>query len=279
MTKLIINFPKKREEKNTIIGLSLEVKDKSEKLVGLLIQKKEQQEAKERIKKIKEYIENILKPLAKENHVTLDQLLSWDTKISYWWYKMDFGIIANKKWLIKKVMKLSDNTFHPHGFLLTWADYKKHLKETPKKRYKIYISLDLSTETKKEKAEKFWLELIQKTKEKKLSLTTKTFLHNYDSCNLYTWHIKELTEILKELYVKYQKDWIFLDVYHFLQKPITWINPNHIWIVQEPIWWHKWWSHSYRMWLLGKYLDQWKTYEEACALIWIQPDAPRKIDE
>ena len=76
MTKLIINFPKKREEKNTIIGLSLEVKDKSEKLVGLLIQKKEQQEAKERIKKIKEYIENILKPLAKENHVTLDQLLS-----------------------------------------------------------------------------------------------------------------------------------------------------------------------------------------------------------
>lgn len=203
--------------------------------------------------------------------------MSGDTKISDGKYIMDFGTIASSKWLIKKVFKLPDSAFSPHGFLLTWANYLQLQKEKPKERYKVYLSLDLSDNLKKKKAEEFWLELIKKAKEQKLSLDMKTFDHNYDSCNLYTWHIKELTEILKELYAKYQKYWIFLDVYHFLQKPITWINPNHIWIVQEPIR-DSYKSHSGRMGDLGKHLEEWKPYEDACKLASVKPDAPREID-
>jgi hypothetical protein len=215
-------------------------------------------------------------PLAKEMHASLSHLLWGAISISKWKYQMDFGTIAARKWLIKKWYKLPDGAFSPHGFLLTWADYLKFIEKSPQERYKVYLSLDLSTDIKKQKAESFWLELIKKVKEQNLSLTMKTFEHNYDSCNLYTWDIKALTEILKELYAKYQKDWIFLEVYHFLQKPIPWINPNHIWIVQEPGNSNR--SHSVRMSDLGGYLDEWKAYVDACKLAWVKPDAPREID-
>jgi hypothetical protein len=101
----------------------------------------------------------------------------------------------------------------------------------------------------------------------------------YDSGNIYTFDFVAMQEIITALYQKYCCYWIFLDCNHIMQWELYWVQKSHIWYVQEPILWINGSSHSIRMWDIAKMIKLWKTYKDACFLVWVQSDSPYLIDE
>ena len=147
-------------------------------------------------------------------------------------------------------------------------------KQKPLERYKFYLSLDLGTPKKQADAKTFSREFIQRCQKQHLSITSKSFKHDYDSWNIYTWHPKEVQAVLRNLYKEYEPKGIFLKTHHWLQGPIEGILPEHIGWVQEPPGTIPGPSHSIRLGLLGAEMDKGKSYEEACTRVGVRPDAP-----
>lgn len=149
-------------------------------------------------------------------------------------------------------------------------------------RHKFYLSLDMSTPEKSERAQVFIAEVYTQAAEKKLSMLTKNEAHDYDSCDLYTWEPEEFAVILAELYPKYPDIWLTTE--HPLQGEIETIDPKHIGYVQEPIGGIGNGSHSSRMVELGKFIDansgslDPETWKQACETAGVRPDAPWLID-
>lgn len=244
------------------ISKNLQPDEKNNKLKWTLIEKIKQN----KIIFYKDYIETIRK-----SWKGISRTLGWNNAL-LWWYTLSTSSLSFDRAATPRLLR---------GFwqcINTWFDYKtQDITWNLFDRYKFYLSLDLSTEEKKHKAVSMYQEIIDKAKEKKLSLQIKTEDHKYDSANLYTFNFTQLREIIQEMYAKYQSYWIFLSCEHPMQWKIDWVNETHIWYVQEPIGW-LWWSHSGRMEKLWKYIEEWKTYEEACWLIWVKPETPYLID-
>lgn len=188
------------------------------------------------------------------------------------------------------------NTSHLQNFVLTdparrmltlhrqydtGADLKKLSKERPNERYKFYMSLDLNTPEKQHFAREFSSHLVAQCKERAISLTSKSMDHDYDSWNLYTWHPRELAEVLKMLYPQYQDTGIFQGARHWMQGPLPGIPISHVGWVQEPVSGgdSEGKSHSARMSYLGGALDEGKSYEEACKTAGVRRSAPWLLDE
>lgn len=144
----------------------------------------------------------------------------------------------------------------------------------PHARFKFYISFDLSTPEKKTAADDFIRKLLVQCVAQKISLTTKSFDHDYDSYNLYTYDREAMADVLQQLYPKYVGTGIFLDTTRYFQAPIDDISPDHIAWVQEPPDGVRGHSHSTRMGVLGRLIEGGKTYEEACTEIGVKPEAP-----
>ncbi|MCX6822548.1 MAG: hypothetical protein NTX91_00935 [candidate division SR1 bacterium] len=227
---------------------------------------------KQKIDVIKKYIQNICKPLAQKEHVSLGALLGGESPLSALHEGeelLSFASIVRRS----PICTTFSIDLQPAKYFQTGASYD-HLNN--RLRYKVYFSFDLSTNEKKDKAEKFALELVNLCKEKRITLGAKVLDHNYDSI-LYTYDIVQLKEIIKLLYPKYENFGIFKSVHHFLQQPIAGINSGYVGVVQEPPGGLNG-SHSNRMTLLGNYLAWGKSYEQACSMIGIKPEAPWEID-
>jgi len=226
----------------------------------------------QKIRVIDSYIHTVLQPLAQQKWVSLADLMWWNSDLSSLppgETSLHFATAVRKESICPTFSMGHDIV----KFFQTGADYT-HVDF--KGSYKCYFSFDLSTEAKKQKAKEFAVEVVRACKDKKITLWAKMEDHNYDSI-LYTWDIKQLKQIIQSLYPTYISYWIFRSVYHFLQQPIPWVDAGHFGVVQEPRGGVNG-SHSWRMFSLWKYLEEGKSYEEACLLIWVKPEAPREID-
>lgn len=175
-----------------------------------------------------------------------------------------------------------------HTIAYAWGTGKNLQQLTDQyqmERYKFYLSFDLSNKKKLGSAYIFIDKLLSYCSRNKISLMTKTFKHTYDSINLYTWQPLELEKVLQILYPEYVD--IFLDTYHFFQKPIASISPYHVGMVQEPISEFKQSSHSGRMEILGRSLDYTInngqeinsfTFKNACNAAGVLPFQPWFLD-
>lgn len=172
-----------------------------------------------------------------------------------------------------------------NGFSNAWetgAEVADLVTGRPFDRHKFYLSLDMSTPEKSERAQLFIEEVYAQAAEKKLSMLTKNEVHDYDSCDLYTWEPEEFAGILADLYPKYPDIWLTTE--HPLQGEIETIDPKHIGYVQEPIGGIGNGSHSSRMVELGKFIDASsgsldpETWKQACETAGVRPDAPWLID-
>jgi hypothetical protein len=172
-----------------------------------------------------------------------------------------------------------------NGFSKAWetgSEVADLIAERPFDRHKFYLSLDLSTPEKNERAQAFIEEVYLKAAEQKLSMLTKKQDHDYDSCDLYTWEPEEFAGILAELYPSYPDIWLTTE--HPLQGTVDTIDPKHIGFVQEPIGGFGNGSHSARMIELGKFIDEHSgsmdpdTWKQACEEAGVRPDAPWLID-
>ena len=212
-----------------------------------------------------------LKPIA-DLYGWYKKLLWWDSELSIKnWYHLNLNVGR----LYKKA-KVPIN-FWFWSYIDNWVNYQELWEKYPHKRCKIYLSLLLNTNEKEEKAKEFYSEIIKLCNDKKLSIWLKGEDHNYDSLNLYTWHLKEVLLIIQKLYPKYCSFWIFQNVPHFFQSSIDWIAPDHIWYVNEPLLWYSWWSHSVRMSKLWELIDSWVSFEDACKKLSLNPENPSEI--
>lgn len=179
--------------------------------------------------------------------------------------------------------------FVPHFSLEVGFDYATAVYERMD-RFKFYISANqLGSGA---RGVEFIRQLAIKCKERRISLQFKTFDHNYDSCNLYTFHPDELRQVLEGLYPEFED--IFSDVPRVLQGALTEKIPSsRIAFVQEPAGRKPYskskieyiGSHSNRMGELGKKLEEvvklggltQEVYVQACAEIGVQPNEPWKL--
>ena len=142
--------------------------------------------------------------------------------------------------------------FHTVWNTVTLEELQRLKEDSPHDRYKFYLSLDLRSKEKEQQALAFLHEVIAACRTQHIPLTSKSFDHTYDSCNLYTWQPTKLAKILQDLYPKYPDIW--LTTPHFFQGQIPKVNSDHIGWVQEPV--SNETSHSTRMGKLGTVIDE-----------------------
>ena len=102
----------------------------------------------------------------------------------------------------------------------------------------------------------FFKELVERCKKQKVSLTAKTWDHDYDKPDIYTWQPITMQKILQELYSDPRFSEIWFNTPHYFQNPIQGVSADHIGMVQEPICGLKGDSHSARMFALGEKIDR-----------------------
>lgn len=157
-----------------------------------------------------------------------------------------------------------------HKYVETGVDYKDLTAQRPTKRYKFYHSFSDA-----ERATGYVTAVVAAAKEADISLSMKSFDHEYDGVNFYTYHFRELDEIIKNTYPEYQD--AFGSTEHFLQGPVEGVDSTHIGWAQEPVRGGDH-SHSGRMGLIGEALDRGgiseASYREGCAAAGVRPDYP-----
>lgn len=139
--------------------------------------------------------------------------------------------------------------------LNTGVDLNRLIINYPDDRYKFYLSLDATTPSKSMKATSFFRELVQRCKDEKVSILAKVWDHDYDNPDIFTWQPVTMSRILQELYSNSKFSGIWFNTRHFFQKPIKGVSPDHIGLVNEPIYGLKGVSHSGRMSALGEFVD------------------------
>ncbi len=228
----------------------------------------------DKIQAFAKYIKENLSELRNKYWIeTYQLLLSWD------WEK--YMRIAKNGFVKATKIFTWDNNMVPSlriSFakrLKTGNDYNNTCLEKPQSRGKFYHSFDFSSDKKIENIEKYLKEIYDSCCKKKISLQRKEFDHAYDYI-LYSHEPEELEAIIQSIYPKYIEKDIFIWVYHFLQKPLDWVNEQHIGFAEEPLYGTE--SHSSRITKLWKELDNWTNYQEACQKAWILAYAPRRID-
>lgn len=157
------------------------------------------------------------------------------------------------------------------GAIESGADYKGLAREIPTKHYKFYHSFgNLAS------SEGYLTEVIRRANEQGLSLKLKAFDHAYDGMNIYTYHFKEMYEIINGAYGQFPDAW--MDTEHFLQGKIQGVSEKHIGWVQEPIAGMGQRSHSGRMGQIGAALDEGgfseSAYRQGCEQAGVLPDMP-----
>ncbi len=163
-----------------------------------------------------------------------------------------------------------------HDYVKSGVDYRALKAEDPTGRYKFYHSFG-----DQEKAQAYLTEVVKKVAESGISMSTKSFDHQYDGVNIYTHHPDEMQKIIAGLYGAHQD--AFAETEHFLQAPMDDVNTKHIGWVQEPEAGLGSDSHSVRMGKLGAVLDQVGTlddasYRAACESAGVRPEAPWLLD-
>ena len=155
-----------------------------------------------------------------------------------------------------------------------WSD-----AQFPLVNYKFYLSFDTGSPKKKAAADAFITELVERCARDGIVLDTKSFDHDYDSYNLYTSDLIDMTRLAKELYKKYKHTGIFYTAQRYFQCSIDGIDPSHIAWVQEPTGGWNGTSHSVRMGQLGGYIENGLSFEDACHKVGVQPWAPWLVNE
>lgn len=174
-----------------------------------------------------------------------------------------------------------------HLWYDTGADLEKFKQEKPREQYKFYLSLYLNTPQRHSCGQDFLEAILRECRERKLTITTKSFEHNYDGLIIYTWHPREMADVFRKLYRTY-KD-LFSDVPRVFQGEVQEILPGHIGWAREPIGGWKGGSHSGRMARLGGYLDSVdhtprgdtvteENFVAACEVAGVRPEAPWLLD-
>jgi hypothetical protein len=161
----------------------------------------------------------------------------------------------------------------------TGVDLKKLAAERPAERYKFYFSLDVSDPEKEVFAQTFSRHLLALCKQQGISLTSKSFDHDYDSWNLYTWDPQKLAPVIQMLYPQYKDTGIFRTTKHWMQGSLQGVSPEHVGWVEEPMTTkdRSGMSHSSRMGKLGAALDAGNSYIDACALAGVNAAEPWKL--
>ncbi len=158
-----------------------------------------------------------------------------------------------------------------HKVIDTGAHYDALKRDHPTERYQFYHSFADS-----DAATDYLADLLERANERGISISLKTYDHAYDGINVYTYHFKELQEIIQEIYNEHQAAWGSTE--HFLQGPIEGVDPNHIGWVQEPVAGLSHLSHSGRMGRLGAVIDAQGlnegSYLAGCAAAGVRPDTP-----
>ena len=158
------------------------------------------------------------------------------------------GVRLHEKRCIEKAGAEIDKSVVGFGVVKTDADYKGLAAKHPTKHYKFYHSF-----RDEQLGETYVAEVIKKAVEQGLSVSLKSFDHDFDGMNIYTYHFQQMEAIIREVYPRYKE--AFYDAEHFLQGGIEDINPKHIGWVQEPIAAAGGRSHSGRMSIVGATLD------------------------
>ena len=179
-----------------------------------------------------------------------------------------------------------------NGFSKPWntgIDINHLINNFPNDRWKFYLSLGITTPEKEDRAISFFSEFAKRCKEQKISLLTKTEDHDYDNPDVYTWQPITMGRILGELYHDSRYSGIWLDTFHFFQRPIDRVSEKHIGLVQEPIGGLNGKSHSGRMADLGRNIDRllpkygdklgYHLYMQAANNVGIVPGEPWRIQD
>jgi hypothetical protein len=138
----------------------------------------------------------------------------------------------------------------------TGVDLNYLIENHPNDRWKFYLSMDMTNPKNDVKVISFFKELVERCKKQKVSLTAKTWDHDYDKPDIYTWQPITMQKILQELYSDPRFSEIWFNTPHYFQNPIQGVSADHIGMVQEPICGLKGDSHSARMFALGEKIDR-----------------------
>jgi len=166
--------------------------------------------------------------------------------------------------------------------IVTGVDYEE-LARNPN-RFKFYLSTNETAEGRR--GIDFIKEILEQAVAQGLSMQLKVESHNYDSCNIYTWHREEMERIIVGVYPGYAD--IFQNVPRVFQAPIEGIDPEHICWVNEPVspackGGKQPGSHSERMGRLGSALEHCgsdisrEAYDQACIHASVIPESPHLV--
>ncbi len=210
---------------------------------------------------------------------SLAALLGGETKLHnpIYPYEVDYNSVLDefRKRNVASVTRLPRGKTMAFTIQTGW-DYIDLIGAYPNARWKFYISCIQDTDVRRALGKKFVRMLIGDVFKSHLTLQIKSMDHTYDSLDLYTWHPKELSQILIKLYTSH-KD-MFIDAPRVFQRIIDPSVPvNQIGLVQEPAG-GKGGSHSNRMGRLGKALDEGRSFEEACKFARVKQLAPWEVE-
>lgn len=192
-------------------------------------------------------------------------LLSGETPVSAGGVRLNPSSVTRGA---KVAQDSSQMSFHK---FIAGPDYRQLGTEEPMGRYKFYHSFQDKT-----RGESYLAELVKRAAEQGLSLSMKSFDHDYDGMDVYTHHFKEVSALIEELYPRHAG--AFYGAEHFLQGPLNSVNPRHIGWAQEPEAGVGQRSHSGRMGQIGAALDMGglseAAYRQGCQTAGVRPDQP-----